>query len=122
MKTIGAKIDLLHTLREEKRELEKDVKSVADKIASMEIDLIAQMDKEGVTKSTGKFASVGISENSRPSVESWDDFYKYIKKHDAFHLLERRPSVAGCNELFEMKGKIPGVVPYIQRRLNMRSI
>lgn len=122
MSTIGAKIDLLHDLREQKRELEEQVNQLKAQMAELENELIAEMDRQGVTKSTGGAATVSISTTVRPSVEDWDAFYAYIHRHKYYHLLERRPSVSGCNELLETKGKIPGVVPYTQRKLNIRSI
>jgi len=122
MSTIGVKIDALHNLREQKRALEEQVKALSEQMNSLELDLIDQMDKEGVTKSTGKLATVGISSSIKPSVEDWDVFYAYLKKTGYFHLLERRPSVTGCRELFDTKGKIPGVVPFTQRKLNIRSV
>lgn len=122
MSTIGAKIDQLHKTREQKRALEEQVKQLSHLLDGLENELIEQMDKEGVTKSTGKFATVGITTATRPSVENWDDFYAYIHRNKSYYLLERRPSAAGCRELFESKGKIPGVVPFTQRKLNIRSI
>ena len=122
MSTIGGKIDKLHQLREQKRALEAQTKLVADEIDGLSLELIQQMDKEGVAKSTGSLATVSISSAVRPSVEDWDAFYAYIHRHKYYHLLERRPSSAGCNELLETKGKIPGIVPFTQRKLNLRSI
>lgn len=122
MSTIGAKIDTLHDLREQKRALEEQVNQLKAQMAELENDLIAEMDKQGVTKSTGGAATVSISSSVRPSVDDWDAFYAYIHRHKYYHLLERRPSVSGCNELLETKGKIPGVVPFTQRKLNIRSV
>lgn len=122
MSTIGAKIDHLHALREQKRALEAQVNKLADDMRKAEHDLIAQMDKEGVTKSTGTAASVALNDVIRPSVDDWDAFYAFIHRHRYYHLLERRPSVSGCNELLESKGKIPGVVPFKQRRIHIRSV
>ncbi len=122
MSTIGAKIDQLHNLREQKRQLEEQVKQLQAQMAELENDLIEDMDKQGVSKSTGALATVSISSNVRPSVDDWDAFYAYIHRYKYYHLLERRPSVSGCNELLETKGKIPGVVPFTQRKLNLRSV
>lgn len=122
MSTIGVKIDQLHTLREQKRQLEEQVKQLQGQMAELENELIEQMDKQGVSRSTGVNATVSISSSTRPSVDDWDAFYAYIHRHKYYHLLERRPSVSGCNELLETKGKIPGVVPFTQRKLNMRSV
>ena len=122
MSTVGAKIDALHALREEKRLLEEQVKAKAQEIDLAENDLIEQMDQQNITKSTGSKATVSISTSVKPSVEDWDAFYAYIHKNKYYHLLERRPSVTGCRELFDTKGKIPGVVPFTQRKLNIRSV
>ena len=122
MSTVGAKIDALHALREEKRQLEELLKAKAQEIDLVENDLIEQMDQQNITKSTGSKATVSISVSVKPSVEDWDAFYAYIHKNKYYHLLERRPSVTGCRELFDHKGAIPGVVPFTQRKLNIRSV
>ena len=122
MSTVGAKIDSLHALREEKRLLEEQVKAKAQEIDLAENELIEQMDQQNITKSTGSKATVSITTAVKPSVEDWDAFYAFIGKNKYYHLLERRPSVTGCRELFDTKGKIPGVVPFTQRKLNIRSV
>ena len=122
MSTGGVKIDALHALREEKRQLEELLKAKAQEISLAENDLIEQMDQQNITKSTGSKATVSISTSVKPSVEDWDVFYAYIHKNKYYHLLERRPSVTGCRELFDHKGAIPGVVPFTQRKLNIRSV
>lgn len=122
MSTIGTKIDDLHEMRERKRALEEQVKEISRDMQSLEFELIKQMEAEGVTKSTGNRATVSVNDVVRPTVEDWDAFYAFIHRHRYYHLLERRPSASGCNELFESRGKVPGVVPFTQRKLNIRSV
>ena len=121
-KTIGQKIDMMFKIREKVRELEGEIKLLNVEKEELEAELLEQMDKEGVTKSTGGKASVTVSESVKPSVEDWDAFYAYIHRQKLYHLLERRPSVTGCRELFEKRGKIPGVVPFVKRQITMRSL
>ena len=122
MSTVGAKIDALHALREDKRQLEELLKAKAQEIDLMENELIELMDQQNISKSTGTKATVSITTSTKPSVEDWDAFYAYIHKNKYYHLLERRPSVTGCRELLDHKGAIPGVVPFTQRKLNIRSV
>jgi hypothetical protein len=122
MSTVGAKIDALHALREEKREIESKLSEKVSEIAALEGELMDQMDAQNITKSTGSQATVSISVSVKPAVEDWDAFYAYIHRHKYYHLLERRPSVTGCRELFDTKGVIPGVTPFTQRKLNVRSV
>jgi hypothetical protein len=122
MSNLGILIDDLQNRRESKRQLEAQVKLVQEGIDRAEQEVLAELDKQGLDKATGKLASVSISENIKPSVEDWDTFYAYIGKNKFWHLLERRPSVTGCRELFETKGKIPGVVPFKKRSINLRNL
>jgi hypothetical protein len=122
MSSIGAKIDALHKNREEKRVLETAIKELEKTAEELELELIEQMDKESVTKSTGRKATVSIAASVKPSVDNWDAFYAYIHKNKYYHLLERRPAVNSCREILDLKGKIPGIVPFTQRKLLLRSI
>jgi hypothetical protein len=121
MTTVGSKIDHLHVLREKRRQLEKEIEHINKEFSVIEADLLRQMQAEGLEKAGGKFASAAIVDSVKPTVEDWDLFYNYIKKNDYFHLLERRPSVTGCRELFETKGKIPGVVPFTIQKVSLRN-
>lgn len=122
MSTLGILIDDLQNRREQKRALEAQLKLIQDGIDEAEVAVLQAMDKAGLDKATGKLASVAVTENIKPSVEDWDAFYAYIGKNKFWHLLERRPSVTGCRELFETKGKIPGVVPFKKRTINLRTL
>ena len=122
MSTTGNMIDSYWKLRDQKRAHEEAIKQLSEAMSKMETDLLQQMDADGITKATGKNATVSISTQIRPNVTDWDEFYKFIGKHKYYHLLERRPSVSGCQELFESKGAIPGVVPFTKRGINMRAL
>lgn len=122
MSSTGSKIDTLNKLRDQQRGHEEAIKQLAKERALIEAELMAQMDADGISKATGKTATASISETIRPNVEDWDTFYAYIHRNKYYHLLERRPSVSGCQELFETKGKVPGVVPFKQRRVNLRNL
>ena len=59
--TTGAMIDAIWAVREEKRELEAQVKELNAKLADYELQLDVKMAKEGVDKATGKSASASFS-------------------------------------------------------------
>lgn len=121
MSSIGGKIDALFALREKKRAHEKEISELERKYGVLEQELIQQLAAEGISSGKGKKASVSVTESIKPNVEDWDAFYAYIRKTKYFHLLERRPSVTGCRELFDTKGRIPGVVPFTKVTLNLRT-
>lgn len=121
MSTVNDKIDAMFKLREEVRKHEAKIKDLTEQRQKIEVELLQQMDEQGMTRAAGAKASVTVSESVKPSVEDWDMFYAYIHRMKMYHLLERRPSVTGCRELFEKRGKIPGVVPFTQRQIQMRT-
>lgn len=118
---IGAKIDLRQALVNDKKDIEALLKLVDEHIDTVERQLFEQMDKEGTTNGGGKTATVTVNETVVPNVKDWDRFYAFIARMKYYHLLERRPSVTGCRELFETKGAIPGVEPFVKRRLNFSA-
>jgi hypothetical protein len=121
-RTIGQIADALFDAREEKRELEEQVKIVQERIDKIEQEAFELADSQQTTVGKGKRGAFSITELVVPQVKDWPAFYKFVKKNDFFHLLERRPSVTGCRELFETKGAIPGVERFTKRKINLRGV
>lgn len=120
--TSGSLADAMQQIREEKRKHEEIIKELNTKLEALEAQLIEHMDLEGITKATGTLASVSISESIKANVTDWDEFYKWIFKHKYTHMLQRRPADLACREIFESKGSIPGVEPFVKRTINLRNI
>lgn len=119
--TIGTNIDKLHNLREKRRQLEAQIEDINAEFQKTEREVLEEMKTQGLEKATGRFANVAVQETVKPNVEDWDAFHAFIARNKYFHLLERRPSVTGCRELFETKGSIPGVLPVTLKRLSLRN-
>lgn len=120
--TTGAVIDQLWAAREEKRRLEAATKEVQTKIDEIETGLMDRMSEEGLDKATGKKASVSIGSSVVADVQDWDAFWAYIIKNKYTHLLQRRVSDPSYRELLEQGKKIPGVMPFTKRKLNLRTL
>lgn len=120
--SMGAKIDKLFMLREKKRALEAQIKELDDESKIIEVELIERMDSEETDKAGGKKATASISATVVANVEDWDALFAYIHRTKYYHLLQRRVSDPAMRELFGTKGKVPGVVPFTKRKLNLRSL
>lgn len=117
-KTVGGKIDNLVELNAKRLDLEQQVKAIVSEYNLITDALMEQMEKENMgTTASSSTGSVRISDSVVPTVKDWDSFYAFIYKNKYFHLLERRPSVTGCRELFETKGAVPGVEPFVKLKL-----
>ena len=120
--TIGELADKLHSIRERKKAAEEAVKAIQEEYERAELELFEAADAQQTTTGKGKLASFSIGESVLPQVKDWDAFHKFIYKHKYAHLLERRPSVTECRELFESRGDIPGVERFTKRKINLRRV
>ncbi len=120
--TIGALIDGIYDLREDKRKLEAQVKEIEERIAEKEVVLMEKMDREGVDKSTGKLASAGISEVASFSIKDFDDTFAWAAKHKMQHIFQRRVSDVACREIYESGKTIPGLEVFKKRKVNIRVL
>lgn len=119
--SLGALIDQMWALRENKRELEASIKDLDGKIADIESSLMEQMGSQGVDKMSGALATVSISTNTVAQVEDWEAFWTFIHKKKYGHLLQRRVSDPAYRELLEQGVSVPGVSPFSKQRLNLRA-
>jgi Ser-tRNA(Ala) deacylase AlaX len=85
--------------------------------------ILDRMKEEGALRVTGSRATISVSVNTVPSVKDWDKFYRYVKQHSAFHLLERRPaSKAWREEVENRRGRpVPGTEGFEKSTLNLRN-
>lgn len=120
--SLGAVIDQIWAAREEKRRLEAEVGEIEAKISELEQQLIERLDAEGLDRATGSKATVSVSTNTVANVTDWDALWQFILKNKYTHLLQRRVSDPAYRELLEQGKKVPGVEPFLKRRLNVRSI
>lgn len=134
---VGSLIDVMWAEREKKRKLEAEIKAIDEKLAALEESLTERMDKEGMAKATGRFASVSftssISANPQGE-EGWTAFYAFMAKKKYWHLLQRRVSDTAYREVLAslngggkledltIKNQVPGMLPFTKKRLNLRAL
>jgi hypothetical protein len=122
---VGTLIDKMWALREEKKRLEAETVEVSKQMSAIEETIVERMDAEGLTKSAGKNATVSFSFSVTADVqgdEGWKLLYAYIKKTGYFHLLHRRVTDTAYKELLDAGKKVPGVLPFTKKRVNLRTI
>jgi hypothetical protein len=120
--TLGRLIDAAWEVREKKRAVQAQLDSLDAEIAKIEGTILARLDAEEVDTGRGKKASVSISESTVFSISDFDVFTKYVKKSGYFHLFQRRVTDLAAREIFQSKGKVPGLTPFTRRRVNLRSL
>lgn len=111
MATVGELADLLWETREEKRAHAVIEKEINARIENLEHELLISMAELGIEGGKATHATFSVSKVFTPRVEDWDAFYAYVTKTGYFHLLHKRLSAAGCEEIFAKEHLLPGVIP-----------
>jgi len=121
--TLGACIDLLYATREKRtaleRSIEKKVEDLKKEEQALEKHLFDTFGKDDLDGAKGKRATAGLTRQTVPNVKDWERLYGYIKKHDAFELLQKRVSGTAYRERLEAKEVIPGVEAFTLTKLSL---
>jgi hypothetical protein len=99
----------LFNAKAEKSKYNDKIKALNEEIRDYEHRIWQIMEADNLLKFTTPDGTIYISPQVVPKVVDWDAFYGYIRKTEAFHMLERRPSRAAFRELYEAKKPVPGV-------------
>jgi len=119
----GSQINRLHKLREKARVLNAQLKEVNAEKAELELEVIEDLEREGVTQASTKTATVTVSEEEVAVIEDWDKFNAFVKRNNAFELYYRRVNNASFRELATTRrgGSIPGASTRTIKKLSLRS-
>jgi hypothetical protein len=123
--SLGQQIDALAKLKAEKKKFDDESERLQVLIDDKETTILQLLETTGIKNATGVKGRVAVEDDVYPEIEDWNAFWKYCRRMNLLHLLQRRPAVAACRELFEKRGGkgIPGViVPKTVRKLKFSKL
>ena len=89
-KALGACADLVYSLRQERLAAQKVVDALEEKEKALREHIINTLPKSEATGAAGKLARVTVMTKDVPQVKDWEKFYAYVKKNNAWDLMQRR--------------------------------
>jgi hypothetical protein len=111
--TAAACADLLYTTRQKRLEIQKQVDELANQETQIKEALIEALPKGEALGVSGRIARVSLITKEVPQVDDWESVYTYIKRHNAWDLMQRRLNNKAVAERWADKKAIPGVGKYI---------
>ncbi len=120
--TLGATIDLLWSLREERKSAEVIVNEIKEKEAAVEAHLMNNFDKSGLDGAKGKYGLATLKRSTVADVTDWPAFYAYIQKNKAWELLQKRPAITAIRERWDANKVIPGLEPKEVTQLSLTKV
>lgn len=121
-KSLGALADELYALREQKGELSAQLRLLTQEETKIEEEMLAAMAKQDITQVRGRVSTISVSKSKVPHVVDWAALHKYIQRHGALQLLQRRVSVEAYRELLNDGMTPPGIQEFEKVTLNVRKI
>lgn len=106
-------------INEQEQELSRKLKPKKEKLDELETQIIEAMKKEKLTEFGGTGGRLIYNRKAVPTVKDWNELYKYIKKNDAFFLLEKRTSVTAYREILDSGQTLPGVETFFKESLTL---
>lgn len=110
-KTLGGIADAYYRKREERLALDRKVKELKAEEELLKEAARAALRKAKTERASGKLGTISLNPKIVATVDDWEALYKYIKKHDAFELLQRRIGLGAYVERLEAGEQVPGVKP-----------
>ena len=106
---LGACIDALYEARAARLDKQHEVEALAAEEGRIKEHLLTQLAENKLEKATGRRATASITRTIAGSIKDWDRFTAYVKKHNAFDLLERRVGQTAFRARIEAGALVPGV-------------
>lgn len=93
--------DLLYRTTQLRLEVQRRCTKLEELESKLEAYFIDELPMSNATGIAGQVARVQIKPNDIPQVENWDKFYAYVRKKNAFELLQRRITKEAANEIID---------------------
>lgn len=118
---LGQHIDRADKLRLRIKREQAKVDLLQSQLDEMEAEILRLLLDAKLDKASGKLATSWISETLVPTAEDWNEIERFVHKHKAYDLFERRLSSKAWRLRYEDGLLIPGTKPYTRVRLNLRT-
>lgn len=106
---MGLCADKLYDLRARRLDAQKVADLLEAEEKALKLHIINNLPKSESSGVSGKTANVKIQKKEIPQVNDWEKFYGYVKKNNAWDLMQKRLSEGAVNERLDAGKKIPGV-------------
>jgi len=104
------------------KNLEAEVKLLEKEAEGKKAKLIEAAEKANLRMGAGELSRWDIKEEVYPQSVDWDGFCEYMAKNKYWHLVQRRPGVKACQELWERGIDIPGIDKFTKIKVNVKGV
>ena len=121
-KTPAQRADLLYKANEERLAQQKVAEATKKFVTKLEKWFIQELPEVDSTGIAGKLARVQIKQKERPVPFDWTALYAYIKKNNAFEMLDRKVNSKAAKERWEAGKEVPGVKRFRYKDVSITKV
>ena len=121
-RSINDVADDILKLQTKRKKLEDQAETIKKAEDVLKLELAKMADEAKLTFGGNKKSAWNLTPSVVPQVANWDEFYEWIAKKKYFHMLQRRPAVKACQEIWGQGGAIPGVEKFTQMKVNVKDV
>ena len=118
-KTLGAMVDRLYDLDEERGKLARRVEELKTEYAALEGHIFETLPKSALEGALGKRAMASIKRTPVPTADDWDAIRRYVVKNNAWDLIQKRLSTEAVRERWNADVAVPGVGKFTRITLSL---
>jgi hypothetical protein len=116
---LGTKVNQFLRLKKKISEKQKEVDDMKVQASQMQKELITALEDSGTERMDSALGSVTLKQDTVCHVTNWPKFYGYIKKNNAFELLQKRVGQSAYTEYLEAGERIPGTEKMNKKKLTI---
>lgn len=120
-KSLGACADLLFLKRQERLAADKVAAGLKSEEEALKTHIIDNLEK-GSAGAVGKTHKVIVGTDWKPVVSDWPAFYAYVKKNNAFDMLQKRVGEAAIVARLEDGKKVAGVEKFTYVTISLTKV
>jgi hypothetical protein len=118
----GDLINMLFALKETKATLNEQLKEVNGELASVEYQILQNMEASGLEKQSTELGTVSKKVELYPKVEDFEEFVNFIAEEGRYEMIQKRPSPPQFRAYYEETGAYPdGLDAFDKVTLNTRK-
>lgn len=121
-KSLALCADAFYLTRQRRYAMQREIKNLETYEHALRERIIRDLPKGDATGIAGRVARVTRTEREQPQVVDWDKLYAYIKKRDAWELLQKRLSDGAVRERWDDDLDVPGVTSFIVIGLSVEKL
>lgn len=118
---LGQIAEAILAVKMQEKALNSQLEILAKERYELEEKLRIAAEKEGLTKGGTGDSSWTINIETVPQVKERDLFYRYLLDNEALHLLQCRPAVKACREMWDNGEQIPGIEKFSKPKVTVKG-